>query len=502
VILEVGLVLKKKGQGTFEYVLLLAGVLLIVVLAIVLLRGGIFGGGAKDVALQNCARELAQGTYCYDPTSPGKIVCDKSLSDLSLPDSCVAYNQQYKLPDGSDPLKTCRDVFQSTGQCPPTAGLEEQPGFARPTSEVRFPSPSPTEETSTLEVSSEPSNASVYFDGVFRGYTRVRIPEVATGVHVIVITKEGYQNHSDTIYIRPTPVGISRYHAVLQPIPTGSLSVSSNPSDSSVYVDGVLRGYTFVIISGLPVGYHSLGITHAGYNDHNTTVYISEGVTTNYSVTLSPLPVGALDIYSTPSNSSVFVDGVFRGYTPLFLTEIPYGYHGLLFTHEGYSNYSTTVYVNINKTTTVNATLSPLPVGALDIYSTPSNSSVFVDGVFRGYTPLFLTEIPYGYHGLLFTHEGYSNYSTTVYVNINQTTKVNVTLPFLPLGALSISSNPTNASVYVDGVFRGYTYLFLVEVPIGYRSIVLSKPNYKNYTTTVYVSTNQTTNVSATLTPS
>ncbi len=56
----------KRGQGTFEYVLLLAGVLLIVVLAIVLLRGGVFGGGAKDVALQGCRAELAKSSGCYE----------------------------------------------------------------------------------------------------------------------------------------------------------------------------------------------------------------------------------------------------------------------------------------------------------------------------------------------------------------------------------------------------------------------------------------------------
>ncbi|PIO06626.1 hypothetical protein COT29_00175 [Candidatus Micrarchaeota archaeon CG08_land_8_20_14_0_20_59_11] len=56
----------KRGQGAFEYVLLLAGVLLIVVLAVVLLRGGIFQSGGKDVAVQNCQRALAQSSVCYD----------------------------------------------------------------------------------------------------------------------------------------------------------------------------------------------------------------------------------------------------------------------------------------------------------------------------------------------------------------------------------------------------------------------------------------------------
>lgn len=39
----------EKGQGAFEYILLLAGVLLIVVLVIFLLRSNLFGGAAQNI---------------------------------------------------------------------------------------------------------------------------------------------------------------------------------------------------------------------------------------------------------------------------------------------------------------------------------------------------------------------------------------------------------------------------------------------------------------------
>ena len=58
--------MRKKGQGAFEYVLLLGGVLLIVVLAVVLLRGGLFQSGAESTYEQNCKLSLAQAAGCYD----------------------------------------------------------------------------------------------------------------------------------------------------------------------------------------------------------------------------------------------------------------------------------------------------------------------------------------------------------------------------------------------------------------------------------------------------
>lgn len=56
----------KKGQGTFEYILLLAGVLLIVVLAIVLLRGGIFQSSQASIQRDACRAALVQSSSCYN----------------------------------------------------------------------------------------------------------------------------------------------------------------------------------------------------------------------------------------------------------------------------------------------------------------------------------------------------------------------------------------------------------------------------------------------------
>jgi len=103
---EVWFFLKRKGQGTFEYVLLLAGVLLIVVLAIVLLRGGIFGGGAKDVELQNCARQLAQSGICFNPAGQVK----PTVKIPSSADSCIAFQQKY-YPNNPTAFDECGEAF-------------------------------------------------------------------------------------------------------------------------------------------------------------------------------------------------------------------------------------------------------------------------------------------------------------------------------------------------------------------------------------------------------
>ncbi|MEM4255116.1 MAG: class III signal peptide-containing protein [Candidatus Norongarragalinales archaeon] len=55
----------KKGQGMFEYILLLAGVLLVVVLAIALLRGGLFQSTSSNVERSTCTNELVTAPKCF-----------------------------------------------------------------------------------------------------------------------------------------------------------------------------------------------------------------------------------------------------------------------------------------------------------------------------------------------------------------------------------------------------------------------------------------------------
>ncbi|HLC47647.1 MAG TPA: class III signal peptide-containing protein [Candidatus Norongarragalinales archaeon] len=57
----------KRGQGAFEYILLLAGVLLIVVLAIIILRGTI-GKGGTQTDLNTCKAQLAGVSVCTNST--------------------------------------------------------------------------------------------------------------------------------------------------------------------------------------------------------------------------------------------------------------------------------------------------------------------------------------------------------------------------------------------------------------------------------------------------
>ena len=102
-----------------------------------------------------------------------------------------------------------------------------------------------------------------------------------------------------------------------------------------------------------------------------------------------------LNIVSDPPQASVFLDGRFVGASPVKTPAINEGSHFLKLTRHGYGNWSQVIKV-AGKAQTVNVKLTAQPRGMLRIDSQPANADAFVDGQFRGRTPLLVRGLPTG----------------------------------------------------------------------------------------------------------
>ena len=76
----------------------------------------------------------------------------------------------------------------------------------------------------------------------------------------------------------------------------------------------------------------------------------------SHYVTIS-VQSGTLAITTDPEKANVFIDNVFKGVTPLTLTDTPSGYHILRITLPGYDDYLTSATVDPQKTVLVQAVL-------------------------------------------------------------------------------------------------------------------------------------------------
>jgi hypothetical protein len=226
---------------------------------------------------------------------------------------------------------------------------------------------------------------------------------------------------------------------------TGSLYITSDPSGARIYIDGSYRGTTSIILSGLTTGSHTIRISQSGYNDYSTTATVNAGQIRTVSGTLIPLTpepdqTGSLSLSSSPAGADVYIDGSYRGITPVTLSGVTTGSHAIIISQSGYTDYSTTVTVYAEQTRTVSVTLIPLTpapahTGSITITSSPAGADVYIDGSsYRGITPVTFSGLTTGSHTIRMAHSGYNDYSTTATVYGGQTTKVTGSLnPLSPV---------------------------------------------------------------------
>lgn len=113
---------------------------------------------------------------------------------------------------------------------------------------------------------------------------------------------------------------------------------------------------------------------------------------------------------------------------------------------------------------------APKPPGTVIVQSTPTGSDVFVNGKREGATPLTL-RLPPGTHTLEL-RRGRASRQITVRVASGQEVSQHVNWS-RGTGGLEITSDPSGATVLVDGRRRGVTPLTLTDLPAGSHNIVL-----------------------------
>ena len=279
----------------------------------------------------------------------------------------------------------------------------------------------------------------------------------------------------------------------------GALSINSTPSGATIVLDGTTVGTTPKVIYSIAAGSHSLILKKSGYQDYTTNALVGSGTMTVISADMELLP-GSLSIKSTPTGATVVVDGTIKGTTPLVLGNISVGSHTVQVQKLGYNEYSTTVKVTSGKTTTVSATLKSSS-GSINVKSVPSGATILLDGVSKGTTPATLTSISTGKHALVMKKAGYNDYSTQVTVSSGQTTSVSAVLT-TATGSLNIKSNPSGATILLDGTNKGVTPATLTGISSGKHKVVLKKGGYDDYSVNVTVSSGETETISATLSQS
>jgi hypothetical protein len=377
----------------------------------------------------------------------------------------------------------------------------------------------------SIAVRSAPGGASVTLDGVHQGLTPLGndalvVENIEPGPHQLVLSKSGHVDGRHPFWIGSGQRSEIRLTLSSTTSQTGSVSIVSSPSGADVLLDGGYRGRTPITMSGLAPGRHEVALELPGFARYTDTVEVQNGVMTYLDPVLTPSPsVGFVSVVSTPEGASVFVDGAYRGVTPLTVAA-PAGSRRIELDCPGYADWSSTAQVTTGATVTVNAYLQLLPAssdGGIAVSSEPAGAAVYLDEEYRGittsYGDLDLTGVSVGSHTLSVRLEGYDEYRLTVQVMPDATVKVRPQLvaagnqpgtaaPTVlgDRGAIQANSTPSGARVAIDGLFKGTTPFFISDVPSGPHTVRFSLDGYIEREQSVEVRAGQTATLAANLT--
>ena len=186
-----------------------------------------------------------------------------------------------------------------------------------------------------------------------------------------------------------------------------------------------------------------------------------------------------LHIATTPVGAAVSVDGENKGITPITVTLPDEKPHLLYITKNGYSNIRRTIIVNDGEKLQIDISLENI-LGLALIKSIPSVANVRINNIDRGKTPLLVTDLPIGNYSMHISAPGYLKKDLELVLKDRIPVEVNAELLSDSAG-ITVKSDPSGASVIINGAVQGTTPCELPRLSEGECSVVVTLNGYAEY---------------------
>ena len=305
-----------------------------------------------------------------------------------------------------------------------------------------------------VNITSQPSGATVIIDGMDRGTTPVTLFDLAPGRHHLKYRLAGYVERDRFFNTQDAQGTYLEKNEVLEE-ERGLLLLKTDPEGCDIQIDGVSVGRTPRLITHLPVkGTYNVRLRKTGYQDQTISVKF-EGRKPLVREEKLVLASGTIEIMSEPSGAEVTVNGIVKGVTPLRVTEVPRGRATVRFRLDGFAEEVRELAINAGDVQTLPIVLKGLP-GTLHLISVPDGARFYVNNEARGKGPLALPGLKPGEYNVRAELEGYGTMTKVITLDNGQSVREEFRLSNV-MGRIEVRTSPVGAEVFLDGKSYGTT---------------------------------------------
>jgi hypothetical protein len=267
----------------------------------------------------------------------------------------------------------------------------------------------------------------------------------------------------------------------------GSVVLTSDPAGAEFFVDEKSLGATGEVVANLDVGPHTLVARYSLLGEQSHEVNVMRNHTNKFVFTF---PHATLTVSSDPAGATVFVGtNQLAGNTPLTVL-VPPGRVAIVVSK---GNQSAALETNLSTGTlwTPAVTLTS-GEGWLDVDSDPTGADVYWGEKPLGKTPLKAAPVAQGLQELVLKYPELEDARQAVQVWADRTNQAPVVR--FAYGSLTVTSDPSNATVWVDGKLVGTN-----PVKPGRMQLEIGAADYQSEFVDVDIVSGQTTKTNVVL---
>jgi len=319
-------------------------------------------------------------------------------------------------------------------------------------------------EKGILTIKPVPSDAKVSVEGQIPT-TGIFSSEISIGFYDYVVSKFGYTSKSGTIELTEEGLEIT-VEIEKEVVPpeelAGELIISVEPSEAKVIISGrpeIKREGTYT----LPIGPYTIYFELEGYKPSTKYAEVEAAKPKTVSVVLikeeEPEPEKAeLLITSKPSFADVMIDGKSTFQKTPYTAFLDEGTHKIRVELSGYEPKEEEITLSWGDEKSMEFVLTKTPPtkGTLRILSEPSGAQVYIDGISQFVTTPFTITLTSGTYKIRLTKEGYLPDETDIVIEagVEKEHKVELTPTPITQATIMITSEPTEADIYIDGKYQ------------------------------------------------